>query len=141
VSPPGYYLKNNPHLVLGLGGTQAVIKNIFNLFIMVLIEKLRELEDASGKTFVVLDLVSAEPTVKVSQATGKPYLTLLRASISCTFSKEVAATLVGQKLPGKIQKVEVDPYEYISPSTGVVMILNHTNRFIAEPTAEEAVFS
>ncbi len=106
---------------------------------MVLIEKLRELEGPSGK-FVVLDLVSAEPTVKVSQATGKPYLTMLKASITCTFPKEVAKTLVGKQIPGRIVKTEVPEYSYTNPSTGEVMILKHSNTFVPEPTLEEAVF-
>lgn len=115
------------------------INNNLNFYCMVLIEKLRELEGVSGK-FVVLDLVSAEPTVKVSQATGKPYLTLMKASISCTFPKEVAQTMVGKQIPGRIARVEVPEYSYTNPSTGEVLLLKHSNMFVPEPTLEEAVF-
>jgi len=107
---------------------------------MVIIEKMRELEGDSGN-FVVLDLVSAEPTIRISQTTGRPYMTLMRCSISCTFSREIAEKLVGTKLPGRIQKVEVDAYHYTNPSTGEVKILNHSYRFVPEATMEEAVFS
>lgn len=100
---------------------------------------MRELEGASGK-FVVLDLLSAEPTIKVSQISGKPYLTLLKASISCTFPREVAETMVGQKLPGRIVRVEVPEYSYNNPSTGEVLVLNHSYQYMPEPTVEEAVF-
>lgn len=107
---------------------------------MVLIEKTRLIESSNGE-FCVLDLVSEEPSVKVSKTTGKPYLSLMRASISCTFSKEVAETLVGKTLPGKILRVEVPAFEYTNPSTGEVMLLNHSYRYFPElQTEEEAVF-
>lgn len=108
---------------------------------MVLIEKTRVIESSKGE-FCVLDLVSQEPSVKVSKNTGKPYLVLMRASISCTFSKDVAETLVGKTLPGKILKVKVPAYEFSNPTTGEVMVLNHSNRYFPEiQTEEEAVFN
>jgi len=66
----------------------------------------------------------------------------MRASISCTFSKDVAETLVGKTLPGKILKVKVPAYEFSNPTTGEVMVLNHSNRYFPEiQTEEEAVFN
>ena len=80
---------------------------------MVQVEKLRVLVNQStGEDFIVLDLVS-EPVIKMSLTSGKPYLTVLKSEVSfCTFSKEVAEKMVGTKLPGKIEKREVDQSGY-----------------------------
>lgn len=105
----------------------------------VTISNVRSVE-TKDTTFIALDLVG-DPEVIISRITGKPYVTAMKASITCTFSQDVAQKLVGKTLPGKIEKVTTDqPYEWKNPQTGEVMVLYHTYLYVPEETAEEAVF-
>jgi hypothetical protein len=44
----------------------------------------------------------------------------------------VSTTLVGKQLPGRIEKVEAAPYEYVVKETGEVLTLSHTYVYIPE---------
>jgi len=55
--------------------------------------------------------------VTISKTTGKPYLTARKASIPCTFDEVLAKSLIGQSLPGEIERIEVDEYEFTVPGT------------------------
>jgi hypothetical protein len=106
---------------------------------MVKINSIRKVE-TEDSSFIALDLVG-DPEVVISKITGKPYLTAMRASMTCTFSEEVAQKLVGQTLPGRIEKIAAaEPYDWTNPQTGEVMVLNHNYAYVPEETAEEAVF-
>ncbi len=49
--------------------------------------------------------------------------------------------LIGTKLPGKIEKVPCEEYEFAIPGTEEVVKLNHAYKYSAEPaTAEEHVY-
>jgi len=39
---------------------------------------------------------------------------------------------VGSELPGKIEKVECEPYEYTVQQTGEILVLNYRYSFVAE---------
>jgi hypothetical protein len=84
-----------------------------------------------GSTFVVLELTGGLEIIQSSN-TGKHYATVRKCTIPSTFSEEIAKTMVGQSLPGKIVKEEVDPYEYKNQRTGEIMLLNHSYAFQAE---------
>jgi hypothetical protein len=71
--------------------------------------------------------------VAVSKVTGKPYLTARKTSIPCTFDDVLAKTLIGQSLPGEIERTEVDEYEFLVPGTKKKIKLNHSYRYSAEP--------
>lgn len=74
--------------------------------------------------FVTLELTSK--AVRVSQSTGKPYMTDVKASMSTTFSKQVAEQLIGSYLPGEIVEVplhEDDYREWTNPRTGEVVTI------------------
>ena len=78
--------------------------------------------------------------VVVSKETGKPYLTARRTSIPCTFDEVMAKTLIGQTLPGEIERMEVDEYEFVVPGTKKKIKLTHSYRYSAEPaTIKEVV--
>jgi len=72
--------------------------------------------------------------VAISKATGKPYLTARKTSIPCTFDEVLAKALIGQSLPGEIERIEVDEYEFLVPGTKKKITLNHSYRYSAEPT-------
>jgi hypothetical protein len=78
--------------------------------------------------------------VATSKTTGKPYLTARKTSIPCTFSDKFAETLVGQSLPGTIERKECTPYEFIIPNTKKKVTLSHTFQYSPNPvTVEEVV--
>ena len=86
----------------------------------------------SGKEFNVI-ILQGDIEVAVSKDTGKPYLTARKTSIPCTFDESIAKSLIGQQLPGGIERVEVEPYEFVFPSTGKKMKLSHSYRYSKEP--------
>jgi hypothetical protein len=34
--------------------------------------------------------------------------------------------LIGQKLPGRVEKVQVEPYQYVNPKTGEILTLDYS---------------
>jgi hypothetical protein len=45
----------------------------------------------------------------------------------------MAKSLIGQKLPGEIERIEVDEYEFVVPGTKKKLKLTHSFRYSAEP--------
>ncbi|MFD2246650.1 hypothetical protein [Pontibacter ruber] len=100
--------------------------------------KKRNSED--GREFNAL-ILQGELELIQSKETGRFYATAKKASISCTFNDVVCATLIGKTLPGQIEKMECDPYEYTIPDSGEVIILSHTYYYDPVPrTMEQSVF-
>ena len=100
-------------------------------------------QNAEGKEFFTLNLMGGVELVK-STKTGNYYATAWKSSITCTFNEEVCKSLVGTKLPGTVQRIEAEPYEYKLPSTGETIMLTHKYQFNPSPntpTMEEVVFS
>ena len=87
----------------------------------------------SGNDFSVM-VIQGDIEIAVSKETGKPYLTARKTSIPCTFDEGIAKSLVGQQLPGGIERVEVEPYELVVPSTGKKIKLSHSYQYSKEPT-------
>ena len=83
---------------------------------------------ATGKEFNVM-VLQGDIEVAVSKETGKPYLTARKTSIPCTFDESIAKTLIGQQLPGGIERIEVKPYEFVVPSTEKKIKLSHSYQY------------
>ena len=93
-----------------------------------------------GDDFNVLVLQGGIELIKSSE-TGSFYATAKKATITCTFDERMCRQLIGSKLPGKIDKVPCEPYEFAVPGTEEAVTLSHTYRYDAEPaTAEEHVY-
>jgi hypothetical protein len=101
---------------------------------MVTIIGLEKRKAADGKEFNVMNL-QGSVEVAISKATGKPYLTARKSSIPCTFDEVLAKALIGQSLPGEIERIEVDEYEFLVPGTKKKIKLNHSYRYSAEPVS------
>jgi hypothetical protein len=41
-------------------------------------------------------------------------------------------SLLGQELPGRVEKVECEPYEYAIPQTGEIVLLTHRYEYVEE---------
>jgi hypothetical protein len=106
---------------------------------MVTIIGLEKRMTADKKEFTMLTLQGSIEVV-ISKETGKPYLTARKTSIPCTFDDVMAKSLIGQTLPGEIERTEVDPYEFTIPGTKKRIKLTHSYRYSAEPaTISEVV--
>jgi hypothetical protein len=94
--------------------------------------KKRETED--GKEFFVLELQGGIEMVK-SKETSKFYITARKASISTTFDELTCQALIGTELPGKVEKVECEAYDYTIKDTGEVITLTHRFEYVEEEKA------
>ncbi|RYE56995.1 MAG: hypothetical protein EOP48_06780 [Sphingobacteriales bacterium] len=77
-----------------------------------------------GRNFTLLELQGGLEMVQSNQ-TGRFYATVRKCTVSTTFDEMIAKTLIGTQMPGKITRVECDPYEYTVESTGEVIMLAH----------------
>lgn len=90
-----------------------------------------------GDSYVRLVLSGGLELVK-SEQTGNFYATTRRCTISSTFDEAQAKSMVGQRMPGSIVKVETDPYEFTLDS-GEVLILNHKWAYSDESPEDQAI--
>ena len=96
--------------------------------------------NTDGEDFNVLLIQGTIELIKSSE-TGNFYASVRRASITCTFDDRMCRQLIGTQLPGKIEKVPCEEYQFAIPGTEEVVTLNHAYKYSAEPaTAEEHVF-
>jgi hypothetical protein len=82
-------------------------------------------ENGEGKSFVTLELQGEIEVIQSSQ-TRRFYATAKRCTIPSTFTEDIAKTLVGKQIKGKIDKVQCEAYEYTVKETGEVINLTHT---------------
>lgn len=99
---------------------------------MVTITGLEKRKSADGKEFNVINIQGSIEVV-ISKVTLKPYLTARKTSIPCTFDEVMAKSLIGQTLPGEIERIEVDEYEFLIPGTKKKLKLSHSYQYSAEP--------
>ena len=94
-----------------------------------------------GKEFFVLELQGGIEMVK-SKETGQFYITARKASISSTFDEVTCQALIGTELPGKVEKIECDSYEYTIKDTGEIITLHHRFEYLEDtattPSAEKS---
>lgn len=93
-----------------------------------------------GKEFIALILQGGLSLVKPKE-TGNFYATVKKCSIPSTFDEETAKMMIGEQVPGSIQKMKCEPYEFVAKETGEVLQLEHRWVYIAEgATLEEAIY-
>lgn len=87
-------------------------------------------ETSEGKAFFVLILQGGLEVIK--SMSGNVYATAKRASLPTTFDADFCKSLIGVPMPGTIDKVQCEPYEYTIPETGEVVILSHRYEYCEE---------
>ena len=102
---------------------------------MVTIKDYKTFQKENGENFFALVVQGGLEAVK-SKETNRTYFTAKTATVACTFDEETCVNLIGTEMPGKIMKVDVEPYEYAIPDTGEVIRLTHRNEYVSD---EEAV--
>lgn len=106
---------------------------------MVRIIDFRVRMNGEGEPFNAL-IVQGGIELVQSKETGLYYATAKKASIPSTFDEKTCESLIGQELPGTVEKTECEPYEYTDESTGEVMTLSHRWVFVKEgETVEDVV--
>lgn len=90
-----------------------------------------------GKEFISLKLQGGVTAIQ-SQQTGGFYLTANTCQIASTFDEETAKTLIGNEIPGRVVRVETEPYEYTIKQTGEVITLTHKFVYMPEETKTQA---
>lgn len=98
---------------------------------MVRIVNYQKRQTEEGKEFFTLELQGGIEMIK-SQQTGKFYVTARKVSISSTFDEHTCIALIGTELPGTVQKVECEPYEYTVKDTGEIITLSHRYEYVEE---------
>ena len=98
---------------------------------MVRIVNYQKRQTEEGKDFFVLELQGGIEMIK-SQETGQMYITARKSSISSTFDELTCQSLIGTELPGNIEKVSCNPYEYTIRDTGEVIVLSHKFQYVEE---------
>ncbi len=92
-------------------------------------------QNQEGKQFIVLQLTGDVEMIQSSE-TGRFYATAKKCTLPSTFPEEVAKTLVGKQIKGRIEKIQCDEYEYANPETGEVLTLAHTFVYVPEEKLE-----
>jgi hypothetical protein len=95
-------------------------------------------ENKDGKPFVALELTGDLEMIQSAQ-TGRFYASAKRCTVSSVFSEEIAKTLIGKQLPGRIERVECTPYDYTVKETGEVLSLTHTYTYVPDEGRRESL--
>jgi hypothetical protein len=102
---------------------------------MVTISSYQLRENAEGKAFVALELTGDIEMIQ-SSSTGMFYASAKRCFIPSTFSEDIAKSLVGKQIRGRVDRVQTEPYEYTIKETGEVITLAHTYVYTPEESAK-----
>lgn len=68
--------------------------------------------------------------------------TARKTSIPSTFDEHICESMIGMQLPGDVERIECEEYEYVNKETGEVITLHHTYNYVPEEKkqAEKSVF-
>lgn len=105
---------------------------------MVTIIDYAQRQKENGESFFVLILQGG--IEMVTSKAGGVYMTARKTSISSTFDEPTCRSLIGQQLPGEIERFNVEPYEYTVEQTGEVIMLSHRYRYVQEKKVEKKEF-
>ena len=105
---------------------------------MVTITRLEKRKNRKDEEFNVL-VLQGNVEVVLSKATGRPYLTARKTSIPITFDGALAEKMIGKELPGNIERIDTDEYEFLIPGTKNKLKLSHRWQYNQEPTTVEEV--
>ncbi|WP_162427874.1 hypothetical protein [Pontibacter pudoricolor] len=107
---------------------------------MVTISGFKKRTSEDGKEFNVL-LLQGDVELIQSKESGRFYATAKTCTIPCTFNDPMCQGLIGRTLPGNIEKVVCDPYDYHIPGTDEIISLAYSYYYDPiERTMEQEVF-
>jgi hypothetical protein len=91
---------------------------------MVTVTNYKTKQAKDGRDFTLLELQGGLEMVQ-SKETQRFYATVRKCTVTTTFDEAVAKSLIGTQMPGRIVRVECEPYEYTVENTGEVITLAH----------------
>lgn len=107
---------------------------------MVTVVETAKRQTKDGREFMALILQGGLSLIQ-SKSTGNFYATVKKASIPSTFDENTAKAMIGEKVPGSVQKKPCEPYEFTNKETGEVMTLDYRWVYVPEgATIEDAIF-
>lgn len=107
---------------------------------MVTITGFAKRKNTADQDFNVLILQGEVEFIK-SRESGRFYATTKTCTISCTFNDLMCQGLIGKTLPGNIEKIQCDPYDYHLPGTDEIISLDYTYYYDPiDRTIEQEVF-
>jgi hypothetical protein len=93
-----------------------------------------------GREFVAL-ILQGGLHIAQSKQTGNQYATVKKCSIPSTFDEETAKGIIGEKIPGSVQRKACEPYDWVNKETGEIIHLDYRWAYVPEGASiEEAVF-
>ena len=92
---------------------------------------IRTQKENEQNTYISLELEGDIEMVQ-SQATGRFYATVRRCAISSTFDQLTAERMVGKQMPGSIERVPCEPYDFTIEATGEVMKIGYRWSYVPE---------
>jgi hypothetical protein len=99
---------------------------------MVTIKGYKVKEGENSKEFISLELEGDLAFIQ-SQNTGRFYATTKKSYMNSYAIDEVTAkALVGTKMPGSIERIPCDPYEYTIKDTGEVVSLSYSHQYVPD---------
>lgn len=104
---------------------------------MVTVTGFRTVVTDEGDSYVRLVLSGGLEMVK-SQQSDNFYATTRRCTIGSTFDEAQAKSMIGQRMPGSIVKVETEPYEF-TLDNGEVLELHHKWVYSDETPEDRAI--
>lgn len=107
---------------------------------MVTVVDFAKRQRTDGKEFIALILQGGLEMIK-SKQTDRYYATVRRCNISSTFDEATAKTMVGEKIPGSIQKQTCENYSYVVKESGEILNLDFRWVYLPDGASlEEAIF-
>ena len=94
----------------------------------------------NGEKYISLELEGDVSFVQ-SQNTGRFYATTKRCFMYAALDEVTAKNLVGTQMPGTIERVACDPYEYTVPETGELKTLSYSYEFRPADAVETPEFT
>jgi hypothetical protein len=114
--------------------------NLKLLNIMVTVTDYVKRTSAEGKEFNAL-VLQGEVEMILSKISGRYYAAARTCTITCTFNELMCKGLIGKQMPGSIEKMESEPYDYRIPNSDEVIKLNYVYYYNPNPkTMEQEVF-
>jgi len=93
-----------------------------------------------GREFIALILQGGLSLVQ-SKNTGNFYATVKQCSIPSTFNEATAKLMIGERVPGSVQKMGCETYQWTNRETGEIIELSHRWVYVPEgATLEEAIY-
>lgn len=93
----------------------------------------RTQKEGEQKTYIALEIEGDIEMVQSSN-TGRFYATVRRCVISSTFDELTAQRMVGKQMPGTIERVPCEPYDFTIEGTGEVIKVGYRWDYVPEGT-------